>query len=769
MDFGYFSRDGREYVITRFPTPRPWENFLSNEQYGLVVDATGAGYSVLPVAPGNRITPARYGKVFYLKDRESGRHWSLTWQPVGGSWMGFRCRHGIGYTIFEMRKHRVETSLRVFVPLDDPVEVWTARVRNRSHRSRRLTLFPFVEWYLARYLRPWDNYRNYLESHWQPDEGLVVATLWEPAEPGRRYQGFAGVSPGPDSYDTEYAVFVGEGSLAAPEAVKRGRGTNGDMPGDGRACAAFAVDLDLAPGEEKVVTLIIGFCSDPEERRRLRARYLDPGQAEAAFAAMRARWEERFRQPWVETPDARLDRMANFWLKDNIWQLTTVLRENLRGYRDTLQDVMGVVSFDPGRARETFLTALSYQYPEGHAPRQFAYSGGPHDLRVYNDSPLWIVLALARYLKETGDYALLDVSVPFFGSDERASVFEHARRAIDWLDARRGWHGLIRIDRGDWCDAFDQIGVEGKGVSIWLSQAFHLGLLEMAEICEVRGEHSLAAAYREKAAALREMVEEHGWDGEWYLCAISDRGRRLGAKGEPAMEIYINSQSWAVIGRTGAQERILRALEAVDRKLECRWGPQVFVPHYTEYDPDVGRISVLRPGCGENGTVYVHAAVFCFLANLMARRPDRAMEILRKIAPMMEAQDPAVTQAAPYAYVNSYVGPCYPAHEGRTLTNWYTSSASWTLFAITDWMLGVRPTHRGLLIDPCLPSEWERAFLSRRWRGAEYRVHITKPRGPIAGGVTIQVDGRPLAGNLVPAFGDGRVHQVEVKMEAAPT
>jgi len=776
VDYGHFSEDGKEYVITRVPTPRPWENFISNRCYGLMVDETGAGYSVLPVFPGNRVTysaPGQpYGKVFYLRDRDSGkpatrpagRHWSLTWQPVGSAHERLACRHGIGYSIFEMRAERIETSLRVFVPLDDPVEVWTARVKNRGRKPRRLTLFPFVEWHLAPQMRPWDNYRNYLEAHWVEEEKLVVATLWDPVLPGERYFGFAAVSPQASGYDTELAAFLGGGSLAAPAAVTDGRCRNSDMPGDGRACAAFAVDLDLAPGEQQVVTLLVGFEADPAARERLRENYLDTKSVEEAFSQVRARWETVFQQPHIETPDPRLDRMTNIWLKANIWQLTTVLRENLRGYRDTLQDVMGVVSFDGERAREMLLAALLHQYGDGHAPRQFAYSRGPHDPRVYNDSPLWIVLALARYLRETGDYALLGEQVPFFESEERGSVFEHARRAVDWLDSRRGWHDLLRIDRGDWCDAFDQIGPAGKGVSIWLSQTFHLGLLEMADLCALTGEEGLEARCREKAAALKAALEDHAWDGEWYLCAISDRGRRLGAKGEPTMEIYVNSQSWAAVGQAGSMERVAEALEAVDRKLECRYGPLTFAPHYPAYDPEVGRISVLRPGCGENGTVYVHAAVFNFLANLMARRPDRALETLRKIAPMMEEQDPGITQAAPYAYVNSYVGPCHPAHEGRTLTNWYTSSASWTLFAVTDWMLGVRPTHQGLLIDPCLPREWEHASLTRKWRGAEYQVEISKPRGLTEGSVAVVVDGEPLVGQVIPAHGDGRRHRVEVTL-----
>jgi len=456
--------------------------------------------------------------------------------------------------------------------------------------------------------------------------------------------------------------------------------------------------------------------------------------------------------------------MANIWIKANILQLTGVIREGLRGYRDTLQDAMGVVSFDARRAREIILTAASYQYADGHAPRQFCYNRGPHDLRVYNDSPLWLVLALSRYLKETGDFELLEEALPFFNSDETASLLEHARRAIDWIDERRGWHDLVRIDRGDWCDAFDQIGPEGRGVSVWLSQAFHLALVEFAEICELRGEADRGAHYRRRAAELGESIERHAWDGEWYLCAISDRGRRLGRRGDTAMEIYLNTQSWAAIGGLGNTERIDCALEAAARKLNTCFGPLTLDPPFLEYDPEVGRLSVLGPGCGENGTVYVHAAVFNFLANLMVRRPDRALDVLERIAPMMEQHDPELTQAAPYAYVNSYVGPCHPAHEGRTLANWYTSSASWTLLAITDWLLGVRPTFGGLLIDPCLPADWERAALRRAWRGAEYEVVIAKPRGVVSGEVKVTVDGEEQPQALVRPHSDGRRHRVDVQI-----
>jgi cellobiose phosphorylase len=771
MDFGHFSDDGKEYIITRFPAPRAWENYVSNEEYGLRVDETGAGYSVLPRAPGCRITHSAPGepfsKVFYLRDRDSTQHWSLTWQPVGGPCDSFRCRHGLGYTVFEMVVDGVESQLRVFVPLQDPVEIWTAVLRNTSSQPRRLTLFPYLEWHLAPYTKPWDNYRNYIQAHWSEEDRLVVATLAEPAKPGKYYHAFAAVGPEPDSFDTERAAFIGDGSLAAPAAILEGACRNSDMPGDGRAIAAFAVHLELAPGEEKTVCVVVGFAAKVDERRRLCAQYLGAEKADDAFWQLRGHWESLQQQLHVQTPDPRLDRMTNLWLKCNIQQLTRVIREGVRGYRDTLQDSMGVVSFEPEAARGLIATALGYQYADGHAMRQFSHNGGPHDLRVYNDSPLWLLFAVARYLKETGDFGFLDESLPWFETSEEASVFEHLRRAVEWLDKRRGHHGLIRIDGGDWCDALDEVGPAGQGVSVWLSQAFHLGLIEFAEMCRLRGDEASAEHYRRRAEELRRGLEQQAWDGDWYLCAISGSGRRLGSKGAEAMEIYLNTQSWSAIGKTGSAERIARAFDCADEKLTSGFGPLLLDPPFYEYDRDVGRLTVLRPGCGENGTVYVHAAVFYFLANLMARRPDRAMEILRQIAPMMEEQDAAVTQAAPYSYVNSYVGPCYPEHAGRSLTNWYTSSSSWTFFAITDWLLGVRPDHEGLLIDPCLPSDWEGAALRRAWRGAEYEVQIVKPKGVVGRAVSVRVDGVDHApGAPIAPHADGRSHLIEAEVGA---
>lgn len=764
MDYGHFSEDGREYIITRFPTPRPWENFISNPSYGLRVDAVGSGYSRLPIAPGNRITLAEPGQVFYLQDTESPAYWSLTHGPVGGDCDQYTCTHGLGYSVFRMSNHGIDSTLRVFVPLQDQVEIWTVTLRNTMDRPRKLTLFPFTEWHLAPVMRPWDNYRNYIESHWIEDEGLIVATLADPVYPGVFYRAFAAVSSPIAGYDCETAVFQGRGGAQAPLAVTAGACRNTDMPGDGRACAAFAVALDLAPGEEKAVGLIVGYAADPETRARLKAAYLDPAAAEREFARVQHWWRIIEEQPRITTPDPRIDRAANLWLKDNIVQLTRIIREDVRGYRDMLQDAMGVASFAPEVARATLLTACAGQYPDGHAPRQLAYAGGPDDLRVYNDSPLWLVLCLTRYLKETGDMALLDEPVGFFQAGGSASVFEHARLAVDWLNDRRGWHDLIRVDRGDWCDGLDEVGLKGVGVSIWLSQAFHLTLLEFIALCRATGREELAHHYQQFADGLRLSLEQHAWEGDRYLCAISDDGTRVGKAGDKAMEIYLNTQSWALIGGCTTPERAAAALDAADAKLSCPYGPLLLDPPYYAYDPSVGRISVLRPGCGENGTVYVHAAVFCLLANLIARRPDRALQVLAQICPLMETQDPSVTHAAPYTYVNSYVGPCYPAHAGRTLTGWYTSSGSWTFFAITDWLLGVRPQYDGLLLDPVLPAAWEGASLRRRWRGAEYEIVIRKPAGVIGSQVKLTVDGRPLAGQLVPAYGDGKHHLVEVEV-----
>jgi cellobiose phosphorylase len=763
VSYGHFSEDGREYLITRLPTPRAWENYVSNEGYGLKIDAVGRGYSRLPIAPGNRVTLSEPGQVFYLRDNGSGKFWSFTWQPVGGKYDDYCCRHGINYSIFEMRNQRIETTLRVFVPLQDQVEIWTATVRNTGRKPRHLTLFPYTEWHVAPMMRPWDDYRNYLESKWLEQEGLIAAALADPTAAGTFYRAFAAISETPTGYDNETEVFQGDGGFAAPVVVAQGCCRNSYMQGDGRACAAFAVDLDLAPGEERRAVLIVGY-GDVATGARAKATYCSPQAADAEFAKMQAAWREIESQVNVSTPDARIDRMTNLWLKDNAVQLTRVIRENVRGYRDMLQDAMAVSSFLPEAARRTLITACAHQYPDGHAPRQIAYAGGPHDLRVYNDSPLWLVLALTRYLKETGDIALLDEQVGFFESDAQASVFEHARLAVDWLNSLRGWHDLIRVDRGDWCDGLDGVGVEGKGISVWLSQAFHLTLLEFAGLCQVRGDAAAAQHYRGVAARLCAALEEHAWEGEWYLCAISDRGRRVGAKGDPAMEVYLNTQSWATIGNCTTPARGATALDAVDYKLAYRYGPLLLDPPYYEYDSDVGRISVLRPGTGENGTVYVHGAVFCFLANLMARRPDRALEILAQICPLMEAQDPAETFAPPYAFVNSYVGPCHPTHEGRTVTSWYTSSGSWTFFSITDWMLGVRPDYEGLFVDPVLPSDWERASLRRNWRGAEYEITITKPKGMVTGRVSVSVDGEQIEGQLVSRFGDGKLHRVAVNI-----
>ncbi len=611
MDFGHFSEEGAEYVVTRFPTPRPWENFISNQEYGLRIDETGAGYSVLPRSPGCRITYSAPGepfsKIFYLRDRDSKRFWSLTWQPVAAEKERFCCRHGLGYTIFEMTAGGVESELRVFVPLQDPVEIWAATLRNASSHPLRLTLFPYVEWYLAPHMNPWDNYRNYIEAHWCKDEGLVAASLADPGKPGRYYRAFAAVDTPPQSFDAERAVFIGSGSIRAPQAIVEGACRNSDMPGDGRAIAAFALDLDLAPGQQKTISVVVGLAADAEERGKLCAQYLGAEKANNSFRKLRADWESLREQPYIQTPDHRLDRMVNLWLKCNIQQLTRVIREGTRGYRDTLQDSMGVVSFDAESARRLIATALACQYADGHALRQFSYDGGPHDLRTYNDSPVWPIFAVARYLKETGDLAFLEHSLPFFDSSEDASVFEHLLRGVEWLDRRRGHHNLVRIGRGDWCDALDQVGREGKGVSVWLSQAFHLGLLEFAEMCQLRGDEASAQNYRRRADELRETIERHGWDGDWYLCAISDSGRRLGARGARAMEIYLNTQSWAAIGRTAEPERIARALDRADDRLWTEFGPLLLDPPFYEYDPDVGRLTVLRPGCGENGTVYVHA------------------------------------------------------------------------------------------------------------------------------------------------------------------
>ena len=789
--FGYFVDKGDEYVITRPDTPKPWVNVISNGDYGLIISQTGGGYSWRTHAKFNRLTRWKqdlvkdeWGKYIYLRDNDVGDFWSLTWKPVCRPPKRYECRHGLGYTTISSLNAGIESTVTLFVPLDEPLEVWYVRLHNRSDRPRHLSLFSYFEWLLG--VAPdWHRefHRLFIETRFDAALGAILASkrLWElpgrelPSASGGRwnrswdYIAFHAASPPPSGFECNKEAFLGMyGSLQSPRAVLQGHSLQMDGPW-GDPIGSLRVDVSLAPGEEKAIIFTLGAVEELSEAERLVAKYRDVKAAQEALAKVKDFWHEFLSPLWVETPDRAFDIMNNTWLKyqaisGRLWGRTGYYQpEGAYGFRDQLQDCQIFLLIGrPDLTLKQIRQHARHQFQDGtvyHWWHPIAETGA---VTRMSDDLLWLPFVTIGYLKETADFAALDVVEPYLDGGE-GSLYDHCRRAIDRALSRFSPRGLPLIGEGDWNDGMSAVGCEMKGESVWLGHFLYVILGEFARIASRRGEEETAARYTARAEGLRASINEHAWDGEWYIRATDDEGRVLGSRQCAEGQIFLNAQTWAVIAGTATPERAKVAMEAVEGLLEQEYGPLLFYPAYARVDARIGYLTRYAPGMRENGGVYTHAATWAVLAECLLGRGDAAYRMYRKMCPIYRGLAPERYQAEPYVTPGNVDGPdsaCF----GRGSWTWYTGSAAWMLKVGIEGILGVRPVYEGLLVDPCIPSHWDGFRVRRVFRGAVYEIEVQNPDHVSSGVAEVVVDSHRQEGNVIPSFGDGRTHTVKITL-----
>jgi cellobiose phosphorylase len=790
--YGHFTPDGREYVITRPDTPKPWVNVICCGDYGTVVSQAGSGYSWRTHAGFNRVTRWEqdlvrdaWGKFLYCRDRESGRRWSLGFQPVQARPTRYECRHGVGYTTITALHHGIETVYTVFVPPGVPLEVWRVRVRNRTGRRRRLDLYSYFEWNLGP--AP-DTHREFhrlfIDPRYVPDAHALLATkcLNTIAEHGRGkpwnvewpHVAFHAASLRPIGHESDKRRFLGRhGVPADPEALRRPRlsGSEGRWVDP---IASLQVPVALRPGEEREVVFTLGVADTRAEALGLARRWTRPAAAERGWRAMRRFWDGLLEPLAVETPDPAFDVLVNTWLKYQaiscrLWGRTAYFQTGgAYGFRDQLQDSQVFLPLAPEHTRRQILLHAAHQFSDGttwHWWHPLTEEGARKPL---NDDLLWLPFVTLNYLRETADLALLDVRVPFLGEDEKPSkdvgtMYEHCRRAIDSFWTRMSPRGVPRMGAGDWNDGLSAIGDRLRSESVWLAQ-FLAGILDgwvELERRRARPDPRVIARYTRGAAGLRRAVNRHFWDGDWYVRATRDDGTPIGSRRCREGRIFLNAQTWAILNDVVPRARLPRLLRAMERHLYRDYGPLLLSPAYRTPDASIGYLTRYAPGSRENGGLYTHAGLWAVQAECRLGRAEMAWRLWRSFCPVSRGMDPDHYQVEPYVMPGNVDGPDSP-NFGQGGWTWYTGSAAWTFRVGTEWILGVRPDWNGLRVAPCLPPRWKGFSMTRRFRGATY--HITVRRGARA---EITVDGRARRSDLVPAFGDGRVHEVRVVVPRA--
>ena len=791
---GGFSADGREYVIYLKPgqwTPAPWINVIANPHFGFLVSEAGAGYTWAGNSGENRLTPWRNdpvadvpGEALYLRDEETAQVWSPTPLPARAP-VPYLIRHGAGYSVFEHHSHGLKQRLRLFVAPDEPVKVVQLRLENTWSRNRRITATFYVEWVLG---TTRDTTQQYIVPEFDADSQALLARNAYNEEFGER-MAFVAASEELHGLTADRTEFLGrEGSLSHPVALDR-IGLAGTVEAGLDPCAAVQLHIELAPGEAKEVSFLLGEGADRQEALRLVKRYRDPAQVEADWEAVHEFWDDLLGTVTVHTPDPAMNLLLNRWslyqaLSCRVWGRSALYQSSgAFGYRDQLQDVMALVHTTPYVARDHILQAARHQFEAGDVLHWWHPPSGRGVRTCCSDDLLWLPFVTVHYVTTTGDQSILTEKVPFLkgeplGPEEKEryghyettteddTLYEHCRRALK-RGATAGQHGLPLIGSGDWNDGFNRVGIEGKGESVWLGWFLHATLTRFAALCELMGDEEQADTYRQQARDLGQALEANAWDGNWYLRAYYDDGAPLGSAENRECQIASIAQSWAVLSGVADPARAVQAMKAVVDRLVRRDDQVVLLltPPFDRTARDPGYIKGYPPGIRENGGQYTHAALWAVWAFAELGQGDRAQALFRLLNPIYHGATPeqvARYQVEPYV-VAADVYSVEP-HVGRGGWTWYTGSAGWMYRLGLEAILGLRRGGKTLQVSPCIPKDWPGYEIAYRDGETSYQIRVENPDGINRGVKQVALDGEVLPGGDIPLLRDGRQHEVRIQM-----
>ncbi|NPV56998.1 MAG: glycosyl transferase [Anaerolineae bacterium] len=814
MQYGYFDDEQREYVIERPDTPLPWINYLGSESFFGLISNTAGGYAFYRDARLRRLTRYRYnnapldasGRMLYLRDDQASTdlapvYWAPAWQPVRRDLDSYECRHGMGYSIFRSQFAGIEARLCCFVPLGETLEVWQLTLVNHRQAAASLSLFAAVEFCLWDALEDAINFqRNYSVGEVEV-AGDVIYHKSEYRE-RRNHFAYLACSHPVNGFDTSREAFLGAYSgWDAPLAVARG-GCSNSLAIGWQPIGAQHLRVQLNPDAEKTITFLLGYHEnqtaekfDPPgsqtiNKRSLQpvlARYRDPAEVVRAFQALRAHWDDLLGTLRVDTPDEHTNRMVNIWnayqamVTFNLSRSASYFESGIgrgMGFRDSNQDLLGFVHLVPHRARERLLDLATTQMSDGGAYHQYQplTKRGNHDIGSnFNDDPLWLVLSTAAYLKETGDWSVLDELAPYDNTPgTEQPLYDHLKRSLRYTLERLGPHGLPLIGRADWNDCLNlnsfsttpgqsfqtTVNKDGKvAESVFIAGMFILAAGEMLAMSERRGDQPETALLRNAIGEMEAAVWAAGWDGAWFRRAYDDSGDPVGSGVCTEGQIYIEPQGMCVMAGLGvADGRARQALDAVAARLATPHGIMLHQPAYTQYYPHLGEISSYPPGYKENGGVFCHTNPWIMIAEAILGDGDRAHNYYLRINPSRREALGEVHRCEPYVYAQMIAGRDAPTH-GEAKNSWLTGTAAWNYVAITQWILGIRPTYDGLIVAPVIPAKWQGFKVERTFRGV--RFHIEVIREGSGNQVSLEVDGKPVSGSFI-AMPVRRVDQVHV-------
>ena len=810
MKYGHFDDALKEYVITTPKTPLPWINYLGCKDFFSLISNTCGGYSFYRDARLLRLTRYRYnnvpadtnGKYIYIKEKDIV--WNPGWQPVKTELDSYECRHGLGYSRFTSKKDELEASLLTFIPLEDTCEISHLTLTNHSNVSKDISLFSYVEWCL------WDaddDMKNFQRNLNTGEVEVIDQVIYHKTEyrERRNHYAFHSVNTKTSGYDTDRDDFLGAyHGPESPEAVFSGSCHNSIASG-WSPIAAHQIDVTLAPGESRTIIFLTGYAENPDAEKweapgiinktpakKIIEKYATDDTVYQAFADLKTYWEDLLSHYQIQSKNDKVNRMVNIWnqyqcmITFNMSRSASYYESGIgrgMGFRDSCQDLLGFVHLIPERARQRIIDIASTQFKDGSAYHQYQplTKRGNSDIGSgFNDDPLWLIAGTSAYIRETGDFGILNEMVPFDNDISTAvPLMEHLKRSLDYIIAHKGPHGLPQIGRADWNDclnlncfsehpgeSFQTFGPSEGPVaeSVFIAAMFVKYGEEYAKLCEYTGESEEARRARTEVTKMYESVLTHGWDGKWFLRAYDANSNKVGSKECEEGQIFIETQGFCPLAGIGIQEGLAKeALDSVKERLDTKYGVLLLQPAYTRYHLELGEITSYPPGYKENAGIFCHNNPWVSAAETMIGRGTRAFEIYQKTCPAYVEEFSEIHRTEPYVYSQMVAGRDAPRF-GEAKNSWLTGTAAWTFTNISQYILGIMPTLDGLSINPCIPEDFGDFQIKRKFREGTYYIQIHTTPHVEKGMKSMTVDGTDISGHVVPYEKGKEEYHVEVYM-----
>ena len=815
MKFGYFDDDKREYVITSPRTPYPWINYLGTEGFFSLISNTAGGYHFYKDARLRRITRYRYnnipvdmgGRYFYINDEDTV--WNPGWSPVKTELDFYQCRHGMGYTVITGKKKELKAEVTFFVPQGENAEIQKVVLKNEGTSPKNFTLFSFLEWCL------WnaeDDSTNFQRNFNTGEVEVEGSTLFHKTEYKERRDHFAfyTVNADIDGYDCDKESFMGlYNGFDRPDAVFANKSNNSKADG-WSPIASHSLKISLAPGEEKTLIFMLGYVENGTDKwnadgsmNKTKAyemieKYNTADKVDAAFEKNVQMWNDLLSKYTVKTPDEKVDRMVNIWnqyqcmVTFNMSRSASYFESGIgrgMGFRDSNQDLLGFVHQIPDRARERILDLAATQFEDGgcfHQYQPLTKKGNDTLGGNFSDDPLWMILSTAAYIKETGDYSILDEQVPYRNDASLAqSMMHHLHQSFYKVCKEVGPHGLPLSMRADWNDClnlscwsdtpgesfqtytspkYGDKGFSDTAESIFVATLFTYAGPEYVALCKKKGDEAEAAAAQAEIDKMKEKIKKFGWDGDWFIRAYDDLGRKVGSKECEEGKIFIEPQGFGIMSDIGKEEGWdKKVIDAVEERLGCKYGLVLNNPAFTKYYIEYGEISTYPAGYKENAGVFCHNNAWMICAAAYAGQGDKAFDWYSRIAPAFLEDISDLHRTEPYVYAQMVAGKD-AGRQGEAKNSWLTGTAAWNFVAISQYILGITPDWDGLKVDPSIPAAWDGFNATRQFRGDTYEIEIKNPDHVCKGIKSLTVDGKAISGCIIPFIGDGASHKVEVVM-----